>query len=74
LHDGVTRIVCTIARQVLQDLGDYHQFSDSEGAVFSQLLPEIERLANTKFDAGRIEENGELSIGTADLLRYGRSH
>jgi hypothetical protein len=70
LDDGVTRVVCTIPRQVLRDLGDYRQLRGSEEAVFSQLLPEIERLASTKFQAGLLDENGELSIGTADLLRY----
>jgi hypothetical protein len=70
LDDGVTRVVCTIARQALRDLGDYHQLSGSEEAVFSQLLPEIERLANAKSEAGLFDQNGELSIGTADLLRY----
>jgi hypothetical protein len=41
--------------------------------VFRQLLPEIERLASTKFHAGRSDESGMLSIGVADLLRYSRS-
>jgi hypothetical protein len=70
LDDGVTKVVCTIARQALRDLGDYHQLSGSEEAVFSQLLPAIERLASAKFQARLFDENGELSIGTADLLRY----
>jgi hypothetical protein len=70
LDDGVTRVVCTIARQVLRDLGDYHQLKGSEEAVFSELLPEIERIASTKFQAGLLDKNGELSIRTADLLRY----
>jgi hypothetical protein len=34
------------------------------------LLPEIERLVNAKFDAGRIEKDG-LVIRPVDLLRYG---
>ena len=70
LDDGETRVVCTIARQALRDMGDYHQLSGSEEAVFSQMLPEIERLATEKFQAGFLDENGGLSIGTADLLRY----
>jgi hypothetical protein len=74
LDDGETRVVCTIARQTLRDMGDYHQLSGSEEAVFSQMLPEIERLATEKFQAGFLDENGGLSIGTADLLRYLRPH
>jgi hypothetical protein len=73
LLDGATRVGCTIARQVLRDLGDFHQLRGSEEAVFRQLLPEIERLASTKFHAGRTDESGMLSIGIADLLRYSRS-
>jgi hypothetical protein len=34
-------------------------------------LPELDRLASLKYAAGRLEENGELVIRTADLLRYG---
>jgi hypothetical protein len=70
LDDGETRVVCTIARQALRDMGDYHGLSGSEEAVFSRMLPEIERLATEKFQAGFLDENGGLSIGTADLLRY----
>ena len=71
LHDGVTTVICTILRQALRDLGDHNGLTVPEEAVFSQLLPEIERLASKKFYAGRVDENGELSIGSADLLRYG---
>jgi Protein of unknown function (DUF1488) len=70
LHDGETRVLCTIARQALRDLGDYHRLKGSEEAVFSELLSEIERIASAKLQAGLLDENGELSIGTADLLRY----
>jgi hypothetical protein len=70
LDDGETSVLCTIARHVLRDLGDYHQLKGSEEAVFSELLPEIERIAGTKFQAGLLDENGELSSRTADLLRY----
>jgi hypothetical protein len=35
------------------------------------LLPEIERLANAKYDARRLEEDGGLLIQPADLVRYG---
>jgi hypothetical protein len=72
LHDGTQTIVCTIARQVLRDLGDYH-FGRviPEEAVFSECLSEIERLANAKFRGRGLDENGGLSIGPADLVRYG---
>ncbi len=72
LNDGAQTIVCTIARQVLRDLGDYH-FGRAipEEAVFSECLCEIERLANAKFKGGNLDEPGELSIGPADLVRYG---
>jgi hypothetical protein len=70
LDNGVTKLICTIARQALRDLGDCHQLSGSEEAACSQLLPEIERIASAKFHAGVIHKTGKLSIGTAGLLRY----
>src|SRR5947209_6826479 len=45
LHDGTTKVVCTITRQLLRTLGDYYQLSGSEELLFSELLPEIEQLA-----------------------------
>jgi hypothetical protein len=56
---------------VLRDLGTYHQLHMSEEAVFSQLLPEIERLANERIRAGLFDESGNVTIGTSDLVRYG---
>jgi len=41
--------------------------------AFGLLIPEIERLAHIKYRLGRLEENGELMLGTVDLLRYGFS-
>ena len=41
--------------------------------AFGLLIPEIERLANIKYRLGRLEENGDLLLGTVDLLRYGFS-
>jgi hypothetical protein len=35
------------------------------------LLPDIAHLANAKYDTGRTDENDEIVIGTADLLRHG---
>jgi hypothetical protein len=72
LHDGAQTIVCTIARQVLRDLGDYH-FGNAipEEAVFSECLSKIERLASAKFTGRGLDENGQLSLVSADLARYG---
>lgn len=71
LSDGERSILCSIARQTLRDLGDFRRLRLSEEAVFSVLLPDIERLANEKVRAGRLDENGNVSLGTAELLRYG---
>jgi uncharacterized protein DUF1488 len=66
-------IDCTISHRVLLDLagtcGLSHQVSAL--AAFSELLSPIEKIASRKYEARRSEENGELKIGTADLLRYG---
>jgi hypothetical protein len=72
LQDGAQTIVCTISRQVLRDLGDYH-FGRAipEAAVFSECLSEIERLASAKFNGRGLDKSGGISIGPADLVRYG---
>jgi hypothetical protein len=72
LQDGPRTIACTVAYQVLRDLGDYH-FGRAipEQAVFSECLPQIERLANAKFRGRKFDEDGGLSISPADLARYG---
>jgi len=69
-RDGET-IDCGVAGDVLRDLLTFHQFDDSGEDPFRALLPEIERLANAKSDAGRFEEDGALVIRAVDLLRYG---
>src|SRR5262249_59268557 len=72
LDGGETRVVCTIARQALRDMGDYHQLSGSEEAIFSQMLPEIERLATEKFQAGLLDENGGPCNGARAPVRHPR--
>jgi hypothetical protein len=70
---GPRPIECTISRQVLRDLADVCALSRgvSDLAAFSQLLSQIEKIATCKYETVRLEENGGLKIGTADLLRYG---
>jgi hypothetical protein len=65
-----------ISRQLLRDLRDSHGLPArmNELEVFSRLLSEVEWIASIKYDAGRLEENGDLKIETADLLRYGLRH
>jgi hypothetical protein len=72
LQDSAQTIVCTIERQLLRDLGDYH-FGRAvpEEAVFSECLSEIERLASAKFGGQGLDRSGGISIGPADLIRYG---
>jgi hypothetical protein len=66
-------IECSISRQALQDLANTYAlpFETSDLAAFSQLLPQIEQIADRKYPRVRFEKNRELKIGTADLLRYG---
>jgi hypothetical protein len=68
-QDGET-IDCGVVSDVLHDLLAFHRLGFGEDA-FRALLPEIERLANAKSDAGRFEENGTLVVRATDLLRYG---
>jgi hypothetical protein len=69
-HDETT-INCCVASDVLRDLLAFRRLESSGDNAFRALLPEIERLANAKFEAGRFEENGVLAIREVDLLRYG---
>jgi hypothetical protein len=64
-------IQCGIADVALRDLIDFHRIKSTQDEALRALLPEIERLANAKCDAGRFEENGWLVIWPVDLLRYG---
>jgi hypothetical protein len=71
LRDGDRLLTCAVSRQILRDLGAYHQLWMSDEAVFSRLLSEIERLVNERVRAGRLDDDGNVTLGTADLLRYG---
>jgi hypothetical protein len=66
-------IDCTISCQALLDLAGVYGLSHEVSALeaFGELVSPIEKIASRKYEAGRFEENGELKIGTADLLRYG---
>ena len=65
---------CEVASEVLRDLLAFHRFEGGGADAMRALLPEIERLANVKSDAGRFEEDGTLVIRPVDLLRYGFQH
>jgi hypothetical protein len=73
LGDGATVVGCFLTRFVLQDLASHHLpgTNATDLQAFSELLPEIEHFANAKYDANRIEANGEIRLETADLLRHG---
>jgi len=66
-------IECSISRQALQDLAGAYAlpFETTDLAAFSQLLSQIEKIADRKYPRARFKKNGELKIGTADFLRYG---
>ena len=69
--NGVKNITGSIAADTLLDMMDFHRIKGSQEYGFQTLLPEIERLLNAKSEAGKFEDNGELAIRTAELLRYG---
>jgi hypothetical protein len=73
LSDGAKIVSCFVTHFALQDLGSHHLIGSNttDLQAFSELLPEIEHLANAKYNAGRAEDDGEIAIGTADLLRHG---
>jgi hypothetical protein len=69
-HDG-RPLYGGISDGALLDLIDFHRFNCGRDKALRALLPAIERLANSKCDAGRFEENGSIVIRPVDLLRYG---
>jgi hypothetical protein len=72
LCDGERRVTCAIAHHVLLDIGSYHGGRATTAvAIFSELLPEIVRLATAKCAAGQIDGDGILRLGSVDLVRFG---
>jgi hypothetical protein len=68
---GEQAISCSITVDALDDLIRFHRLDVSQEKTVDALLKEVERLANEKFDDGRVERNGELAINATDVLRYG---
>ena len=64
-------VQCGITNLALADLVDFHQVKSPAADAPLVLLLEIERLANAKYQAGRLEEDGGLLIRSSDLVRYG---
>ena len=64
-------IQCSITGETLRDLIDFHRVKNTDEDTCRVLLPEVERLANAKYDARRLEEDGGLLIRSTDLVRYG---
>jgi hypothetical protein len=64
-------IRCGITDLALADLVDFHHVKSTAADAPLVLLLEIERLANAKYQAGRLEEEGGLLIRSTDLVRYG---
>src|SRR5689334_5973640 len=71
VDDGADGLVCGISRNAVLDLAAHHGLQGSEERLFLALWLVIERLVQAKFQASRIEESGEILIGSADLLLYG---
>jgi hypothetical protein len=69
--DGENPIACSITSETVDVLTQFHGLDVSKDESFDVLLREIERIANKKYNAGRIEQSGDLAIRIADLLRYG---
>src|SRR5437764_597274 len=50
-------IQCSITDDALRDLIDFHRVKNTDEDTSRVLLPEVERLANAKYDARRLEED-----------------
>jgi hypothetical protein len=70
-NGGDKAISCSITVDAVNDLIQFHRLDVSGDEAVNALIKEIERLANEKFSAGRVEKNGELAITATDVLRYG---
>ena len=68
---GTQILPCSISGDALLDLGAHHRVNGTGATLFEALYQQITRLVDAKYSARRIEENGEIAIGTADLLLYG---
>jgi hypothetical protein len=64
-------IECGIVDVALRDLVSFHRIRKTEHDSLRVVLPELERLVNAKYQAGRLEEDGWVVIRSVDLLRYG---
>jgi hypothetical protein len=63
---------CGITDIALRDLVGFHHLDSIDADAYGRvLLPEIERLANAKYEVGRLEEDGGLLIRSTDLVRFG---
>jgi hypothetical protein len=71
---GEQAITCRITAEALDDLVHLYHLDVRKDEAVDALVKEIEHLANEKFGAGRVEQNGELVIGTIDVLRYSFQH
>jgi hypothetical protein len=71
VDDGASGLACGISRDAILDLAGHHGLRGSEERLFQTLWPVIERLVLAKWRARRIEESGEVLVGSADLLLYG---
>jgi len=69
--EGDAKVACNVTPGVIEDLATYHRLTFSQEEIFRVVLPLLDRLASRKYHAGRLEENGEIVIRGADLLRYG---
>ncbi len=67
LSDGIRIVPCTVAIEVVIDLADHHLLNWSAALeAFGLLIPEIERLANMKYQSGH-QENPEILIGVGRI-------
>src|SRR5258708_2618707 len=70
-NDENKEIICNITDAAFRDLIDFHRLNRSKTELAQAIVTEIERLANAKYNAARIEETGMLVIRLADLILYG---
>jgi hypothetical protein len=67
---GESSLPCNIGRHAFDELIQFYGLEWSSTSI-DVLIEAIETIVNEKLSAGRLEQNGVLSIRPIDILRYG---
>lgn len=67
MTEGTKTVQCVVTHQALRELSASNGLPGDQVATFTRFRSEIERAASNKFDAGKFNENGEVSVTPTDF-------